>query len=202
MAKNKIIIVTLVLILLGAFFYSQIYNRTQIETGLSDMGKRYLDQQKKNGNVLWTNVALDKIKSGQVDAAFRQREKMNVCFNFAVPFVITNYRQEGKCSEYFAFSDPKGTIVAFEEQSTTQNLGDYTGVSMRRIYKDKYEESQQKINGRDFSIFKVKDSNYQKTAFYLNKARMFVLTLTLNTSAEKEFDKQFKDILASLDFYD
>lgn len=201
--KTKVIIITFVILILGlgVYFYVRNYNGKKIYEGLSDRAKEFLNERKKKGLIDYSSLLA---KGGnKVDENFRKKARINECFNFIIPFTITNTYSQGQCSNYFSFEQPRGSIVAFLENNSVQSLDDNSGVIFRRLNKDKYKESSETINNRVFLIFRKIDQleGYEQTAFYLQEGgKVFTVTLTLNQSQEQA-EETLNSMLSSLVIY-
>ncbi len=180
---------------MGLLYY-QSKGRKTIRKTLSERAKEYLKEQ--NHAQFMIGDSIEEKDSAPKDAAvYGKKDKMNNCFNFTVPFTVNNKHHEGDCSEYFSITQPRGTIYANRYTVTSTSPDDLSDISMRRVYKDKYEESRLYGGGREFIIFRNKEEPYQKTAFYFSDGKVFIVTLTSDNTPEVEI--KFKTILTSVE---
>ena len=131
--KKRIIIITSVVLILviGVFFYVRATTNKRIYNGLSDRAKQFLAEREKSGIF---NYNFETGSSGnKVDEKIRQKGKINDCFNFTIPFTVSNTYSQGKCSDYFSFDEPRGSIVAYLDSNFLQSLDDHSGVKLRRL---------------------------------------------------------------------
>lgn len=201
--KKKVIIITFVTLILGLGVYLYVRNSTKsgIYTQLTDRAKEFLNERKKMGLSDYSTLLEKGVN--RVEEDFRKKASINECFNFTIPFVITNTYSNGKCSNYFSFTQPRGSIVVFLENNSLQSLDDVSGVTFRRLNKEKYKESSETINNRTFIIFRKIDQSegFEQTAFYLQEGgRVFTVTLILNQSQELA-EKTLNSMLSSLVIY-
>lgn len=158
---------------------------------LSERSKSFIQNQNLKGGI---NQYAPLVKEEKEDYRGK-RVSVGNCFSFIMPFSVFNSREEGECSGYFAFERPRGSIVAFMESATSDSIENASGVSMRRLNKEKYLEKEIKIGNKELIGFVDKEvGSYSITVYqYINK-EYFILTLNL----PEEDEVKLKEILSSV----
>lgn len=180
------------LVVIGVIAF-EFFQKPKIGNTLSERSKEFIEKQKvEEGSSKFNNLVAEKGEDFK-----GKRITVDDCFSFVMPYSVFNQRQEGECSGYFAFERPRGTIVAFMEKATSASIDDASGVSMRRLESEKYEEKKYEIDGRSFVGFVDKTNTYSITTYHYISEKYFILTLKL----PEENEKALREILASLEFY-
>jgi len=196
MKKKPLVIFCILLLLFGGVFvviFTQGFNRQKINTAISERAKEYLKDRNHTQSLKDVNIATI---NPSANAVYGEKDKMNSCFNFTIPFATDNHHSEQDCSEYFSLANPKGTLYASETPTSVSSLDDLSDMIMRRRLPDQYEESRLRAGDREFVVFRTKQEAYQKTAFFFTGQKVFILTLTSDSTPDVE--QKFKAILASL----
>lgn len=164
----------------------------KISNTLSDRSLEFLETQKADNSSKFTGLGDIEEKED-----FRgERVQVGECFSFVMPYSVFNRRSDGECQEYFAFENPRGTMVAFTRGSITGSLDEAPGVAMRRQNPDQYEEREIKIGDTLYLGFVDLLNQFTITVYRSINDQYLILTLKLPQENEEELE----NILSSLEF--
>ena len=195
--SKKILIVILLLVIVVASAWYLLGRKGLTGSGLSTRAREFVQKQQESGNSQWTGVDLENPnRPGAIKGA--QIIEVGKCFSFDLPFPIILRKKMGDCSAWFSIDSPRGQITAYLGKSQLKSLDEDSGVYMRRVNKDKYQEQQKVFNQREFLIFKNTSSGYEANAFYLKENSLFVINLIASTN--ENLDKKFFQMLESIKF--
>ena len=193
MLKNIILGIAIFLILLTAgVMLFELLQKPKISNNLSDRGREFIEAHKADDG----SLPLNKLIADKIPDTRGKRIQVGNCFSFVMPYSVFNSRQDGECNAYFGFDRPKGSIVAFMEDATSGSIDQASGVSMRRIYKNKYEEKEYKIGDEIFTMFIDKKDTYSVTTYHYISNKYFIFTLNLTN----EDEETLRSILSSVKF--
>lgn len=193
--KKKIALVVIILIGIGVYFMLQAKPQGRVSEVLSDRTREFLEKRSSDAQSEWSRQEFD----GN-DNEDTRNSIFNVdgCFTFIMPYKLFNQRIDGECQGYYAFNNPKGSIVVYLRPSLKSASADGgEGVSFRRQSPDIYEESRRELGGKSFLIFKNLEVPYEATAYYYQSGH--ILTLTLKASTTQNIDSELEEMLASIE---
>ena len=185
------IFIPLIAIVTGIVIF-ELLQKPQISNNLSQRSKQFIEAHKaEDGSSRLNNLVATKGEDTRGKTI-----TVGKCFSFVMPYSVFNSRQEGKCNGYFAFDRPKGSIVTFMEDASSDSIDQASGVSMRRLYKDQYEEKKYDVGGKTFVGFVDKKDIYTITIYHYVSGKYFIFTLKL----PDEDEKTLTSILSSVKF--
>lgn len=197
--KKKIFIpiVVVLLFIIGVFFLLQLKSQGKVSNELSDRSKEFIEGQSKEPGNEWSGVDFEGGNSIDTrDTIFN----VDGCFSFKMLYRVYNQRIQGKCSGYYAFNNPKGSIVAYlKDASNISSVDSAEGVSFRRLSPEKYIERTKKINGKEFLIFKNIDEPYEVIAYHYFPD--YYLGFVLKAVTTENLDKDLEKMLESIEFH-
>jgi hypothetical protein len=121
------------------------------------------------------------------------------CFTLKSGVKVTNTQQTKPCGITLFTEQPRMTIVAFMQEGSFATLEDDSGVKMRKLNTDLYTEKTKDINGKKFTIFRLKDeAKYESSAFTLLKGSLFAVSITSNTN--EDLDPKLLSVITSVEF--
>ena len=197
--KKKILLLLIIIIVLSisAVFLLQIKSKGNVSDVLSERSKEFIKEKSEEQGSNWSAFELEKDnKKDSRNAVF----SVDNCFSFIMLYKIYNQRSERDCQSYYAFNNPKGTIVTYLRQAS--NIGSVDGaegVSFRRKMTDDYEESAKEINGKNFLIFKSKKEPYMANAYYYYPG--YFLVFNLSVPGGGNLDSDLEKMLSSIEIY-
>ncbi len=195
--KKKIFAFSMVLCIgIGIFLFLNTKQSTSVSNTLSERSKEYLKNRSNNPDTSLNNVA---VTEGGTITPSETTFTVGDCFSITVPFRVDNERNQGLCGKRIAITKPQGSIVVYQERGEVASIDEVPGVSMRRLYKDTYEEEAKVINNKTFFLFKnLESGTYEKNVFLHMSDRYFILNLS--ASGGPELDTKLFQMLASLEF--
>ncbi len=195
--KRLVLFLLLTVLIVTGWFWLRPLNPTSAE--LNKRTNEFIQEQRQLGNQDFTNVDLyNNERSGQSDG--NKTIVIKKCFSFFLPFAINLQKKMGECWQWYSIDSSRGQITIYLRPTDLQSLDQDSGVQMRRVYKDQYQESSQTFNNNNWLVFNKKGQQYEVTAFNLRQGRLFVLNL-LSTNSDN-LDKQFDQMLESVKFLD
>jgi len=117
------------------------------------------------------------------------------CYGITIPYPIFKSSQRDTCSVFVSLRSPKGHVtVDYRIKESGETLPD---VTMRRVYADKYAETNLVINETSMIVFQnIKVEGYEKTAFFEKGNASIAVTLKTEV-VNNDRDEVFKEILKS-----
>lgn len=117
------------------------------------------------------------------------------CYGVTIPYPIFKSSQRDTCSVFVSLRSPKGNVtVDYRIKESGDTLPD---VTMRRIYTDKYIETNLTVNETPMIVFQnVKVEGYEKTAFFEKGNASIAITLKTEV-LNNDRDEVFEEILKS-----
>lgn len=186
------ILIVFIVIVVSLIIFEKL-QKPKISNTLSDRSKEFIKNQQVSDKGGEFNTLV-----GKKGEDFKgDRVKIGECFSFVMIYSVLSSRREGDCGAYFAFDRPRGSIVAFMEPASSDSIDQASGVSMRRQFKDKYDEKEYKIGEKSFVGFIDKTNIYSITIYHYVSGKYLVFTLNL----PKEDDASLRELLSSLEFY-
>jgi hypothetical protein len=198
---KKILLFIVVLLAVGVCGYAVVMksNTTTIYSGLTDRGKEYIKEKKKDNAVPWLVIDIDGVTSTGSANLGKNKVFDNGCFTMIIPFEVEKQKKQGECFFYYTTLSPRASLTVYYQDADATNLNEDTSVMMRRSNKGMYSEKSVEMNGRTYVIFEKSENNtYEETAFNITQGKLFVLNL--NTYSSESSDSEFQQMLRSLEF--
>jgi hypothetical protein len=196
--KKKVLFFLFIFLLIGGIglYWFEIRQSPEISAELSDRAKEYLAGRQTNTQTSLKNVAI--VPDGATGVPERQMVTGGDCYRITVPFPVRDIKYRENCLASIAIERPKGRVVVYMEKIAKIGLENASGVSMRRMYPDKYEEDSVKLGNRTFHIFTNKESEaYEKTVYFIQPSYHLILTLT--AYGADNIEPKLYDMLSSLE---
>lgn len=197
--KKKIFIpiAIVLLVAIGVYFLLQLRPKGVVSNELSERSKEFIEGQSGETGNEWAGVDLE---GGESSDTRNTTFSVDGCFSFKMLYRVFNQRIEDKCSGYYAFNSPKGTIVAYiRDASSIGSVDGAEGVSFRRLSPEKYIERTKEINGKSFLIFKNIEDPYESIAYHYFPG--YYLAFVLKASTTENLDSDFEEMLGSIEIY-
>lgn len=162
----------------GVFVYKEVHAKPEINSGLSDRGKRFLSSQ--NGK----NAGLEDVDFNKKSDLRGEKIEIDGCFSFIMPFSVRFSRTDGECNVAYGTDLPRGTLVIYKTNAAMSDFNSVPGVSLRRLENKKYKEEEREIKGKKFLFFKSVQDEQVLNAFYYESDFYFVANFIGSTSEE------------------
>lgn len=188
-------------ILVGLIFLIiVIYTTTQpvIESGVTDRGRAYIQEQKTQNPQLWQDVNLENKKTTNADSEIKQIT--TDCFAVNINLQVKTIRDQGQCNRLLILADGLGEMALSVRQAPGMGLDDLPDVIMRRSKPSIYIQNRE-LHGSSMYLTFKKESEVpqEKTAFYqISPDRIFVMGLISNSN--RNIDQILGEILDHLIF--
>jgi hypothetical protein len=189
--KLLFFVVVIFLVIGGGIVIFEKNQKTTFKNDLSERSKKFIAEQSLAGDLKYaplTKEAKEDFKG--------QRVSVGDCFSFVMPYSVSNWRLEGECSGYYSFDRPKGSIVTYLENAVGSGIDQASGVGMRRMDKEKYEEREIKVGDNTYTGFIDKSGPFTITIYRRISDKTLIFTLKL----PEEDAQTLSNILGSLKF--